>query len=88
MNSPLLFLLVRNAKENVAQFPKMLRGEKMLEMQRILPNSFTLNVVVVIMYVPLLTRKGKNRKIAWTRVHLSHNIFAVFSSSYVILLAQ
>lgn len=68
--------------------PKNVGGEKMLEMQRILPNSFTLNVVVVIMYVPLLTRKGKNRKIAWTRVHLSHNIFAVFSSSYVILLAQ
>lgn len=60
----------------------------MLEMQRILPNSFTPNVVVAIMYVPLLIRNGKNCwKIACT-VHLSHNIFAVFSSSYVILLAQ
>lgn len=41
------------------------------------------------MYVPLLIQKGKNCwKVVCTTVHLSHNIFAVFSSSYVILLAQ
>lgn len=58
-------------------------------MRRVLLNCLAPNVVAVIMYFLLLDTEGKNCwKIVCTTVHLSHSSFAVFRSSYMILLAQ
>lgn len=70
--------------------PKNAGGEKTSEMQRMLLNCFTLNVVVVIMYFPLLIRReriaGRLRVLLF--ICLTAFLWAVFCSSYMILLAQ
>lgn len=84
MNSPFHFLLVKNAKKMWISFQRF--WKQMHKIRGMLLNCPGLNIFVVVMYFLLLERKELLEDGA--PVHLSHSSFAVFRSSYMILLAQ